>query len=161
MSDPREHLSVERHRARQAALQLLYLQEVGRIDAAASEEASEAYWESHPAPEERRAFADALVAGTMAHLEAIDPLLESSADNWRLSRMAVVDRLIMRLATYELMYSGTPAAVVINEALELAKTFGGDKTVRFVNGVLDSINRSLAPRATTPRPGVSNARTRG
>jgi N utilization substance protein B len=138
-----DETGVERHRAREAALQLLYQWEVGRIDQAALDEANESYWDGHPGPKLRRTFAEALVVGTTGHLDTIDPLLEASADNWRLSRMAVVDRLIMRLAVYELLYTGTPSAVVINEALELGKTFGGDHTVRFVNGVLDSISRSL------------------
>ena len=138
----------ERHRAREAALQLLYQWEVGRLEVSALGDASEAYWASHPAPAARRRFADQLVAGTAARIQSIDPLLEANAKNWRLSRMAVVDRLIMRLAVYELLYSDTPHAVVIDEALELAKTFGGDQTVRFVNGVLDSISRTLEH----PRP---------
>ena len=131
----------ERHRGREAALQLLYQWEIGRLDHDRLEEAAEFYWTVHPGPPDRRAFADELVAGTVAHVEAIDPLLESHADNWRLSRMAIVDRLIMRLAVYELSYSDTPAAVVINEALELARTYGTEQTVRFVNGVLDAIHR--------------------
>ena len=158
---PGHPTSPERHRAREAALQLLYQWEVGQIDRTALDEANESYWVAHPGPKPRRAFAEALVTGTTKHLDTIDPLLEASADNWRLSRMPVVDRLIMRLAVYELLYSGTPSAVVINEALELAKTFGGDHTVRFVNGVLDSISRSLAsgdPSADGDRP---NGRTTG
>ena len=83
------------------------------------------------------------MAGTTAHVGEIDPLLEGNTDNWRLSRLAVVDRLIMRMAVYELVYSATPAAVIIDEAIELARTYGGEQTVPFVNGVLDSINRNL------------------
>ena len=131
----------ERHRGREAALQLLYQWEIGRLDRARLEEATDFYWTVHPGSAVRRTFANALVTGTIGHLNAIDPLLESHAENWRLSRMVVVDRLIMRLAVYELIYSDTPAAVVINEALELARTFGTDQTVPFVNGVLDSVNR--------------------
>ena len=88
-------------------------------------------------------FASALVNGTRDHLETIDPLLEASADNWRLGRMAVIDRLIMRMAVYELLYTETPRAVVIDEALELAKTFGGDEAVAFINGVLDRVRRQV------------------
>ena len=85
-----------------------------------------------------------LVKGTIEHLATIDPLLESSADNWRLERMAVVDRLIMRMAVYELVHTETPKAVVIDEALELAKTFSGDEAVPFVNGILDGVSRQLS-----------------
>lgn len=134
---------VERHRGREAALQLLYQWEVGALDQTGLNEAIEFYWSVHPAPEPRRKFAESLVAGTTAHVGEIDPLLEGNTDNWRLSRLAVVDRLIMRMAVYELVYSATPAAVIIDEAIELARTYGGEQTVPFVNGVLDSINRNL------------------
>ena len=134
---------VERHRGREAALQLLYQWEVGGLDQTGLNESIEFYWLVHPAPESRRKFAESLVAGTTTHVEKIDPFLEGNTDNWRLSRLAVVDRLIMRMAVYELVYSGTPAPVVIDEAIELARTYGGEQTVPFVNGVLDSINRSL------------------
>lgn len=134
---------VERHRGREAALQLLYQWEIGRLDRAALDEAGDFYWTVHPAPDERRAFAWGLVSGTTEHIAEIDPLLEANTENWRLTRLAVVDRLIMRMAVYELAYSDTPPAVVIDEALELARTYGGERTVPFVNGVLDSINRTL------------------
>lgn len=137
----REQGGTERHRGREAALQLLYQWEIGCLDRERLDEAVDFYWTVHPGPESRRTFAHALVSGTVEHVDAIDPLLESHAQNWRLSRMAVVDRLIMRLAVYELLHSDTPVAVVINEALELARTFGSEQTVRFVNGVLDSIHR--------------------
>ena len=134
---------VERHRGREAALQLLYQWEVGGLDQTGLNESIEFYWLVHPAPESRRKFAESLVAGTTTHVEKIDPFLEGNTNNWRLSRLAVVDRLIMRMAVYELVYSGTPAPVVIDEAIELARTYGGEQTAPFVNGVLDSINRSL------------------
>ena len=134
---------VERHGGREAALQLLYQWEVGGLDQTGLNESIEFYWLVHPAPESRRKFAESLVAGTTTHVEKIDPFLEGNTDNWRLSRLAVVDRLIMRMAVYELVYSGTPAPVVIDEAIELARTYGGEQTAPFVNGVLDSINRSL------------------
>ena len=134
---------VERQRGREAALQLLYQWEVGGLDQTGLNESIEFYWLVHPAPESRRKFAESLVAGTTTHVGKIDPFLEGNTDNWRLSRLAVVDRLIMRMAVYELVYSGTPAPVVIDEAIELARTYGGEQTAPFVNGVLDSINRSL------------------
>lgn len=136
---------VERHRGREAALQLLYQWEIGRLSLDELEEAAGFYWDVHPGPPERRAFAQGLAMGTATHVETIDPLLEAHADNWRVARMAVVDRLIMRMAVYELMYSDTPPAVAINEALELARTFAGDQATGFVNGVLDSVSRNLEP----------------
>ena len=132
----------ERHRGREMALQLLYQWEIGQGGASDPDE-TELFWKVHPAPDGRRVFASVLVNGTRDHLETIDPLLEASADNWRLGRMAVVDRLIMRMAVYELLYTETPRAVVIDEALELAKTFSSDEAVAFINGVLDRVRRQV------------------
>jgi N utilization substance protein B len=82
------------------------------------------------------------VAGAVGDL---DPLIAQAADNWRIERMNVLDRLILRLAVYEFLYErGTPAKVIINEALELARTFSTDDSVRFINGVLDAVRRSLS-----------------
>lgn len=137
------NLGLERHRGRESALQLLYQWEIGYRASVAFNEAIDFFWKVNPVPESRRVFADALVEGTIKHVEAIDPLLETNAENWRLSRMAVIDRLIMRMAVYELLFTDTPQLVVIDEALELAKTFSGDEAVSFINGVLDSIRRQL------------------
>lgn len=133
----------ERHRGREAALQLLYQWEIGWTGSGGSAAARDAFWDQHPAPAARRGFATALVEGTTAHLDAIDALLASSARNWRLARMPVVDRLIMRMAIYELAYTETPTAVVIDEAIELARTFSADEAVAFVNGVLDGVARRI------------------
>jgi N utilization substance protein B len=125
------------------ALQMLYQWEIGRLSML---EIRQAFWDSadRPAPEEVRAFALGLAEGVVAHVQELDPIIVDAADNWRLERMNVVDRLVLRLATYELLHElGTPARVVINEALELARTFSGDDAVRFVNGVLDAIRRTL------------------
>ena len=131
----------ERHRGREAALQLLYQWEIsgaGDMDAAI-----ESVWSLHPAPNKRRVVAAALAKGTADHLDVIDPLIVASAAHWRLSRMSVLDRMIMRLAVYEFLYASTPRPVVIDEALELAKTFSGEEAVGFINGVLDAIRRRL------------------
>lgn len=130
----------ERHRAREAALQLLYQWEIGWAGAGGLGDASEAYWRGNPAPDTRRRFATQLAEGTAAHLDAIDALLDASAHNWRLARMAVIDRLIMRMAIYELTHTDTPAAVVIDEALELARTYSGEGATAFINGVLDAVS---------------------
>lgn len=138
-----ENLGLERHRGRESALQLLYQWEIGHRTAVAFDEAIDLFWKVHPGPDSRRLFADALVEGTIKNVEAIDPLLETNAENWRLSRMAVIDRLIMRMAVYELLFTDTPELVVIDEALELAKTFSSDEAVSFINGVLDAVRRQL------------------
>ena len=140
------HRRDERHRGREAALQLLYQWEIGRFEETDFDEAIDLFWTVHPAPESRQVFATRLARGTTRHLATIDPLIETHAENWRLSRMAVIDRLIMRMAIYEFEYHDTPALVVIDEALELAKTFSGDQAVAFINGVLDSVRRALQAR---------------
>lgn len=141
----------ERHRGRETALQLLYQWEVGGIDDKQRDESLVLFWLVHPAPSSRQTFADRLARGTYDSLGRIDPLIECQSENWRLSRMAIIDRLIIRMAVYELLENETPAAVVIDEALELAKTFSGDGSVGFVNGVLDGVHR-----ATTEHEEISD-----
>ena len=134
----------ERHRARETALQLLYQWDVGRIGAGEIDDALDLFWTVHPAPAPRRELALGLARGAVSALPKIDSLIGRHTDNWRSERLAVVDRLIMRLAVYELLFEKTPAAVVINEALELAKTFSGERAVAFINGVLDAVRRAVA-----------------
>jgi N utilization substance protein B len=138
----------QRHQAREAALQMLYQREVGRTDL---EDVIPAFLSLHAgdATDETRTFAAHLARGTVAHLEAIDPLISAGAEHWRLARMAIMDRLIMRLAVYEFLHGGeTPRAVVINEALELARTFSTDEAVKFINGILDGIRKKLDAEKT-------------
>ena len=100
--------------------------------------------------DETWAMAEGLARGTAGRLAEIDPLIVTQAEHWRLERMPVVDRLILRLAVFEFLASPeTPRAVVINEALELARTFSTEPAVKFVNGVLDGLSRVLpaAPEA--------------
>jgi N utilization substance protein B len=97
-------------------------------------------------PEAARAFAKELVCGAEAARESIDVRLREATRNWRLERMAVVDRNILRLATYELMHTSTPVAVVLDEAVEMARRFGDDPSPAFVNGVLDGVARAIAGR---------------
>lgn len=123
---------------------MLYLWEVGSIPPASlsARYAAVVADEDDPLPDEAWPFAESLALGTIDHLPDIDPVIERHAQHWRLSRMAVVDRLILRLATYELHYvSETPPSVAIDEALELARTFSEEEAVRFVNGVLDAIHK--------------------
>ena len=80
---------------------------------------------------------------TTANLQKIDPLIVETAEHWRLSRMAALDRIILRLAIGEFLDGSTPRNVVINEALELAKTFSGDESVKFVNGILDAVKKKM------------------
>lgn len=142
----------ERHRAREAALQMLYQWEVGHGDPA---DVTASYWTlegaAPPASLAVRTLAVELALGTINRVAEIDPLIVASADNWRLARMAVVDRLILRLAVFELLgVEPIPHAVVIDEALELARTFSTEDAVKFVNGVLDAINRRIGTATGTP-----------
>jgi transcription antitermination protein NusB len=137
--------SARRHRAREAALQMLYQAEVGRTSA---DEAIATYWPAHDETGEvtaaHREFANGLVRGTLSRLEEIDGLIGRHAQNWRVARMAVLDRTVLRVATCELLSDpGTPARVVINEALELARAYSGEEAVPFVNGVLDAVRKEL------------------
>ena len=133
-----------RHRAREAAVQMLYQWEVGR---SSLDEVLETYWMHDDAQvtslsDDHRAFAQKLAAGVVDTVGNIDPVIAESAEHWRIERMNVMDRLILRLAVYEFLHQPeTPARVIINEALELARTFSNDDSVRFINGILDAIRR--------------------
>jgi len=132
-----------RHRARELALQWLYQWEVGGLDLDQVFEADRQI-ELRPLDEARDRLAEALVRGTAAQLGEIDPLIAEQAHGWRIERMPIVDRLIVRLAVYELRSQPeTPHAVIINEALELAHTFSTDEAVKFINGVLDGIRKQV------------------
>jgi N utilization substance protein B len=137
-------VKVQRHQAREAALQALYFWEVGRAEPA--DAIASTFREHHPDLDEaQRAFASALVRGTVSEVAALDAIIEPHLKNWRLDRLAVIDRLVVRMATWELRHEPeTPAAVVLDEAIELARTFSGPASVPFVNGVLDAIRRSIA-----------------
>lgn len=134
-----------RHRAREAAVQILYQSEVGQTDV---EDVLRTFWSanlpgSEDAPESVRIFAEQLVRLTVANREKIDPIIVETAEHWRLSRMAALDRIILRLAISEFVDGSTPRNVVINEALELAKTFSGEESVKFVNGILDAVKKKM------------------
>ncbi len=136
-----------RHRARESAVQMLYQWEVGQQPDL--EEVIRTFWAanlpgSESAPESVRTFAEQLLRSTIANLDKVDPLIVETAEHWRLSRMAALDRIILRLAIGEFLDGTTPRNVVINEALELAKTFSGEESVKFVNGILDAVKKKLA-----------------
>jgi N utilization substance protein B len=135
-----------RHRAREAALQILYQWEIGQSPVTrAADTLFDLQWpdEGGP-PDELRRVATALASDTVSHIDAIDPLIAETATRWRPERMAVIDRLILRMAVCELMRDReTPPAVIINEALELARTFSTEDAVKFINGMLDAIRKKL------------------
>ena len=136
-------MTSRRHQAREAALQILYFWEVGRTD---PQQAIDAYFREHQpdAPETVRGYAAEVVNGTIANIDTLDRAIERHSANWRLERLAALDRLILRMAVWELQHQpDVPPAVVLDEALELARTFGAEDSVRFVNGVLDAIRKGL------------------
>lgn len=145
-------MSGPRRQGREAALQILYFWEVGRAQPLS---AIDAYFQEHQpeASDEVRAFATRLVIGTVGDVAEIDRIIERHSRHWRIDRLSVVDRLILRLAIWEFRHEPeTPAAAVINEALELARQFSGEEAVGFVNGVLDAVRREVeSPAETTPR----------
>jgi N utilization substance protein B len=107
---------------------------------------AEGFWRVRSTTDETRAMAERLAMGTEAHREAVDEAITAAARNWRFDRIAAVDKNILRLGAYELMLEpGTPAAVVIDEAVEMAKRFGEADSPAFVNGVLDAIRRKTRP----------------
>jgi N utilization substance protein B len=130
-----------RRKGRELALQMLYQWDLTRYPLPAVQES---FWTLNSEVEEEvRQFAESLLAGTLSYLGAIDVLLASHAEHWRVARMATVDRNILRLATYELLYeSETPRPVIINEALEIARRFSTPESIHFINGILDSIRKT-------------------
>jgi len=125
---------------------MLYQWEVGRAtpETVAADYLTIAQEGVTPLTPANRRFAEALVAGTVGHVAEIDALIGSHAQHWRIERIAIVDRLILRLAIFELLHvPDTPPSVVIDEAIELARTFSEEEAVRFVNGVLDAVYKSL------------------
>jgi N utilization substance protein B len=131
-----------RHSGREAALQMLFQFEASSVTA---DQCIELFWRTfEDADPEGRSYADAIVRGVADHLIEIDKKITSASQNWRLERMSRVDRNLLRLGTWELMYkSDVPRAVVLDEAVELAKAFGTDESSSFVNGVLDRIASDL------------------
>jgi N utilization substance protein B len=135
-----------RRRGREAALQILYQWEVGGVPVeSAIETLFDFQWgDPTPPPDETRTFGARLARDTVERLSPIDALIGETTERWRPERMAIVDRLILRMAVCELMRDRTtPPAVVINEALELARTFSTEDAVKFINGMLDAIRRKL------------------
>jgi len=132
-----------RRKARECALQMLFAADIA---GAVPEEVLRTYWQElgdADTEEVAREFATRLAAGTLANLEGLDERIRSRAEHWRIPRMAIVDRNILRLAVYEFLYEPTPRTVAINEALEIARRFSTYEATQFINGSLDAIKRDL------------------
>ncbi|MGH9929834.1 MAG: transcription antitermination factor NusB [Pyrinomonadaceae bacterium] len=132
-----------RRKARECALQMLFAADFAE---AVPEEVLRTYWVElgdSDVEETAREFATRLAAGTLSRLETLDERIRSRAEHWRIPRMAIVDRNILRLAVYEFLYEPTPRTVAINEALEIARRFSTYEATQFINGILDAIKRDL------------------
>jgi N utilization substance protein B len=137
-----------RRKARELALQMLFENDVAGTKA---DEMFRRSTDLRKAPGALRDFTERLVAGTLEHRDDLDAIISKQADNWRLSRMPIVDRNILRLALFELLHEpSTPRPVVIDEALEIAKRFSTPRSSQFINGILDGVLKSRpeeGPRA--------------
>ena len=131
-----------RRSGREAALQMLFQLEGSGVS---GPQAIELFWRTYEdADPEGKQYADTVVRGVADNLDAIDKKIAAASQNWRLERMSRVDRNLLRLGTWELMFrSDVPRAVILDEAVELAKSFGTDESSGFVNGVLDRIANDL------------------
>lgn len=141
----------KRTHARELVLQFLYQQE---MNPDALESALTAFWEEHAdSGLEIRTYTERVIKGTLEHLPELDELITRYADNWKLNRMAAIDRNILRYATFEILYlEDIPPKVAINEAVNIAKKFSQPDSGKFVNGVLDKINHSETHKYPTPIP---------
>jgi len=132
-----------RRKARECALQMLFAADVSQTP---PEDLVRTYWVElgdTDIEESARDFATRLATGTLSHTAELDERIRLRAEHWRISRMAVVDRNILRLAVYEFLHEPTPRTVAINEALEIARRFSTYEATQFINGILDAIKRDL------------------
>jgi N utilization substance protein B len=144
-----------RRKSREAALQLLYQAE---FEDSAPSLALARFWASRKEDKPVREYADALFLGVLEHRDELDKLIQSVSKNWRVARMSIIDRNILRLAAYEMRFvPGLAPAVVINEAIEIAKRYSGQEASVFVNGILDAIRQGLEG----PSPAKGKAPSKG
>lgn len=133
-----------RHKARECALQMLFAADVSHQTDCPGLTA--AYWKElgdESIDDKTREFANDLVCGTIANLSDIDDKIRTRAEHWRIERMAIVDRNVLRLAVFEFLYRDTPNTVAINEALETARRFSSFEATQFINGILDAIRQDI------------------
>ncbi|HYX28729.1 MAG TPA: transcription antitermination factor NusB [Pyrinomonadaceae bacterium] len=139
-----------RRKARECALQMLFAADVAGTR---GDQLARTFWselsdgDAEPGAKE---FATHLALGTLTHVEEVDERIRSRAEHWRISRMALVDRNLLRLAVYEFLHESTPRTVIINEALEIARRFSTWEATQFINGILDAIKRDLDRESPEP-----------
>jgi transcription antitermination protein NusB len=129
-----------RTKSREFAMQMLFQWDMSEQEPAKLEAK---FWRAAKAADATRVFANRLFEGAVKETPAIDELIVKQAENWRLERLAVIDRAILRLAIYELRTTDTPPKVILNEAVNLAKKFSSEEAGPFVNGILDAVHKSL------------------
>ncbi|HMD38341.1 MAG TPA: transcription antitermination factor NusB [Candidatus Acidoferrum sp.] len=129
-----------RTKSREFAMQMLFQWDMSEQ---APPKLEAKFWRAAKAAESTREFANQLFEGAVKDTAAIDELIVKQAENWRLERLAVIDRAILRLAIYELLTTDTPPKVILNEAVDLAKKFSSEEAGSFVNGILDAVHKSL------------------
>jgi N utilization substance protein B len=132
-----------RRKARECALQILFAADVAKTEGSAL---TRNYWNDLGDPEldePTREFANNLAEGTLREIEKIDETIRSRAEHWRIPRMAIVDRNVLRLAVYEFLFEETPNTVIINEALEITRRFSTFEATQFINGILDAIKQDM------------------
>lgn len=132
-----------RRKARECALQMLFAADVAKAQESVL---TNNYWNElgeEELDEKTRGFADAIVLGALRQIDEIDNKIRTRAEHWRIERMAIVDRNVLRLAVYEFLFTDTPHTVVINEALEIARRFSSYEATQFINGILDAIKHDL------------------
>ena len=125
-----------RRKSREFALQMLFQWEMGKQDPSRIEAG---FWQNARAQKSTREFANQLFENAAARSAELDKVITSYARNWRIERMPAIDRAILRLAISEMRTTGTPGKVIINEAIELAKTFSSEDSAPFINGILDAV----------------------
>jgi len=131
---------MKRRKAREFALQILFQLDIRKDKPTAT--ILKRFWAEHDVDDEVQAFTEEIIKGTYKHLAAINEKIQVCAKNWSIDRMAAVDRNVLRVAVYEILYrADIPSSVTINEAIEIAKKFGADDSGSFVNGILDSVAR--------------------
>ncbi len=139
----------QRRKARESALQILYQLE---FDDIGPRDAVDSFWKKKKAPAETREYCRWLVEGIISHQDDIDEAIQSISAHWRIARMALVDRNILRLAAFELLHGISIApAIVINEAIEIAKKYSGPESATFVNGILDALRKKIQAGAKPER----------
>ncbi len=139
---------MKRRRSREYALQILF--QLDLTDEKLDEEAWSKFWEGNKEDNDVKEFTYSIVRGTRENLNAIDKIIKKAAEHWSIDRMAVVDRNILRAATYEFFYrKDIPPSVVIDEAIEISKKYSMEESSAFINGILDKIQKSLKTQMIT------------